>query len=431
VSKFLGRIKNFINRQTDNFKALLLVNISNNAVRSLTAGQNMGGGATGTASYAQLYLSAIGANPQQLGYLNSVGKVANALIALPLGWISDRFSLKKIVLIGLLLSALVPAAYALSTTWIQALPALVLDTIMTMLLGMFITLFYITSIKESSDRGTAMSMRSMFVSIIGLLTPTISAIIVLNAGGITAEGIRPLFIIEIVANFVILLYAFFKLKEVSHLQKKGIEQKRSFLQDYKEIAKIPVVQKWTLFKGIRSFFSTSLIPFFSIYYVRVKGADEITLAAMGTVSVLGALLFLIPLGRMADKYGRKKIIYLTRPFYYTSLLLIILAPSPNYLILSSFLGALQSVGTLMEITMEWELVPGNQRGRLAGFQSFFWGLSSVPGLLLLGYLWERINPAYLLLTPIISELPHLLFLTTIPDTLHVVYTHEPSRTIGT
>ena len=83
---------------------------------------------------------------------------------------------------------------------------------------------------------------------------------------------------------------------------------------------------------------------------------------MGTIGTLGSLIFLVPFGRLADKYGRKKIIYLTRPFNYLSILVVILAPSPEYLILAAFLGALQTVGNLMEITMEHELVPAEQRG---------------------------------------------------------------------
>ena len=125
--------------------------------------------------------------------------------------------------------------------------------------------------------------------------------------------------------------------------------------------------------------------------------------------------------------GRKRVIYLTRPFYYLSLLVIIVAPAPEYLVLASFLGAFQTVSILMEITMEHELVPGEQRGRVTGFMSFVWGASSIPGPLLLGYLWEIVNPAYLLLLPIFVDLPFLVILRTIPDTLHMVYEEKSSR----
>ncbi|MFH0748615.1 MAG: MFS transporter [Candidatus Bathyarchaeota archaeon] len=429
MSNSLTRIKDFFGRQTANFKVLLVTAISNTSAKSLTAGQaaQTGGGATSGASYLQLYLRALGADPQQLGFLNSLTQLANALFGLPIGWISDKFSLKKVVVAGLILAVFVPIIFAVSPTWTFAMPAMMLNAVASTLVGMFLNIFFITSIRHSSDRAKAMSMKSILIAVVGLIVPSISALIVLNFGGIGVDGIRPLFIIDIVASILILFFAALKLKEVAFLQKKGAEQgDRSFLKNYVEIAKIPSVQKWTITKCLRTFFGNGLLPFYSIFYVTVKGANEITIAAMGTIATLGAIIFLIPFGRLADKYGRKKIIYLTRPFNYLSVIIVILAPSPEYLILAAFLGALNTVSFLMEITMEHELVPEHQRGRLGGFLSFFMGLTGIPGSILAGYLWGFVNPGYLLLIPILADLPFMAMLSTISDTLHIDYTEKPS-----
>jgi len=430
MSNVLGQVKNFVNRQSENFKALLVTAVSTTSIRSLTAGsaaQGGGGASTGGASYQQLYLRALGADPQQVGILNSVGSVANAIFALPMGWISDRFSLKKVEIFGLILSIIVPAAFTLATSWSQAIPAMMMNRIMTVLLGMFTNVWYITSVKLASDRATAMSLKSVLISIVGLAIPMVSAVIVSNFGGITLEGIRPLFIISTITSAVIFVYALLKLKEVQFLQKKTQEKKKtSIFQDYKQIAKIPAVQKWTITKGLRTFFSNALVAFYSIYYVEVKGADPLVIGAMGTMSTLGALLFLIPFGRLADKHGRKRIIYLTRPFYYVSLILAIFAPSPQYLIVASFLGSLQTVSMLMEITMEHELVPEDQRGRWGGFLFFFMALAGIAGPILVGGLWDSFNRELLLLTPIIADFPFLAILPTITDTLHADYDEKPA-----
>jgi len=422
----LGRIREFIERQTENFKVLLISSVVTNSHRNLTLGQAAasGGGGAGGASYQQLFLRTLGADSQQIGYLNSLNRVANAVFALPLGWLSDRFSQRKVNLFGLLLGIIVPITFLLATDWSQAIPAMVIDAVATTMLGIFVTIFYINAVKETSDRATAMSLRNTLISIVGLAVPTLSAIVVSHFGGITVEGIRPLFIIQIVVGASVFLYAFFKLKEVAFLQKKEIEQKKSIFQDYKEIARIPVVQKWTVTKCLRMFFANSLLPFYSLFYVEVKQANEITIAAMGTVATLGVLIFLVPLGRLADKYGRKKVIYLTRPFNYLSIFVAILAPSPEYLIVAAFLGALNSVSFLMEITMEHELVPEQQRGRWGGFLFFIMGLTGIPGPILTGYLWQRLNPAYLLLLPILADIPFIAVLPTIPDTLKIEHKKE-------
>ncbi|MEE8571193.1 MAG: MFS transporter [Candidatus Bathyarchaeia archaeon] len=407
MSNFFGRIKNFFERQTENFRVLLATMVLNTSIKTMTTSRARG------ASYLQLYLRSLGANPQQLGYLNSLTHIANTLFALPIGWFSDRFSLKKVALAGFILSVIAPTAFALSTTWAQAMPAMMINGITVA--GMITNVFFITSVREHSDRATAMSMKSTLTSLVGLLIPSLSAIIVLNFGGISVEGIRPLFIISTFVSLLILIYTTLKLKEVAFLQKDTGQKKRSLFQDYKEIASIPEFQKWTSTKCLRSFFSGSLMPFYSLFYVEIKGADVTTIAAMGTVATLGALIFLVPFGRLADKHGRKKIIYLTRPFNYLSILVTILAPSPEWLILAAFFGALQTVSQLMEITLEHELLPEEQRGRVAGFNSFLWGLMGIPGPILIGYLWQRVNPAYLLILPILADLPFLAILPTIPD----------------
>jgi MFS family permease len=407
MSNFFGQILNFFERQTENFRVLLATMVLNTSIKTMTTARERG------ASYLQLYLRGLGADPQQLGFLNSLTHIANTIFALPIGWISDRFSLKKVAIAGFILSIIAPTAFALSTTWAQAMPAMMINGITVA--GMITNVFFITSVREHSDRATAMSMKSTLTSLVGLVVPSLSAIIVLNFGGISVVGIRPLFIISTFASLLILIYAALKLKEVAFLQKDTEQKKRSLFQDYKEIASIPAFQKWTSTKCFRSFFSGSLMPFYSLFYVENKGADVTTIAAMGTVATLGALIFLVPFGRLADKHGRKKIIYLTRPFNYLSILVAILAPSPEWLILAAFFGALQTVSGLMEITLEHELLPAEQRGRVAGFNSFLWGLASIPGPILIGYLWQRVNPAYLLLLPILADLPFLAILPTIPD----------------
>ncbi|MFH0748488.1 MAG: MFS transporter [Candidatus Bathyarchaeota archaeon] len=423
MSKFFGQIKNFVERQTENFKVLLISSVLNAANRELVTGRGQGGAQESAgASYLQLYLRNLGADAQQIGFLNTLAQLARLAVGLPLGWISDRISLKKVVVFGYLLCCVGPLLFAFATTWPQAIPAMMINQVSGTIVGMFVAQFFVTSTRETSDRATAMSMRSTLISVVGLAIPTIAAIVVLNFGGISVEGIRPLFIIEVGVGFLIVIFAQLKLKEVGFLQKKNAT-KRSVFQDYKEIASLPEVQKWTFFKGLRGFFTTSLTPFFSIYYVEVKGANVVTIAAIATVATFVAMLTLVPLGRIADKRGRKWVIYLTRPFHYVGLLLLILAPPnvPEYLIAAAVLGALQTVSNLMEITMEWELVPDDQRGRLAGFLSFFMGLIGIPGPIMMGFLWERVNPSYLLLLPILTDIPFLVFLTTLPDTLHKVY----------
>ena len=96
--------------------------------------------------------------------------------------------------------------------------------------------------------------------------------------------------------------------------------------------------------------------------VQVKGADPYILGILGTLSIVTSALLQIPMGRLADKIGRKKVFLILRPFSYLGNILLILAPSPEVLILLGVLGAtglmggIGGVSFIPFITMYWESV---------------------------------------------------------------------------
>jgi len=58
--------------------------------------------------YQQLYTTALGADPVELGSLNSLGSVVNSFISVPMGWIVDKYGVKKVMSLGLGLSRAQP-----------------------------------------------------------------------------------------------------------------------------------------------------------------------------------------------------------------------------------------------------------------------------------------------------------------------------------
>lgn len=143
----LRKMSSYINRQTENFRVLLVTSVLNNSIRNLTRG-NQQGSAAGGVAYLPLYLKALGADPQQIGILNSLTQAANVIFALPIGWLLDRISLRKVVIAGFVLSVIAPLAFYLSTSWIHAMPIMLIDGVGTTLVGIFTTVFYINSVSQ-------------------------------------------------------------------------------------------------------------------------------------------------------------------------------------------------------------------------------------------------------------------------------------------
>ena len=74
--------------------------------------------------YNQLYVTALGANTVELGALNGLGGIVNSIVSAPMGWFIDRYGVKKVIIIGLILSAAVAGIYGLAFDWLMLIPAI-------------------------------------------------------------------------------------------------------------------------------------------------------------------------------------------------------------------------------------------------------------------------------------------------------------------
>ena len=139
--------------------------------------------------------------------------------------------------------------------------------------------------------------------------------------------------------------------------------------------------------------------------------------------VLLVLVSGIPVGRLADKIGRKRVIYLLTPLWYASNFLLVLSPAftlkvPVMLVLSSILLAFYNLSSGVTNAMTLEVIALEQQGRWGGLLGFFAGLVTIPAPLLGGLIWRELGPGYVFLIPIgLDLLLRIPLLATVPETL--------------
>jgi MFS family permease len=171
-----------------------------------------------------------------------------------------------------------------------------------------------------------------------------------------------------------------------------------------------------------------VFPYLSIYIVALgatgiqKGANEFVLGAMVTGSALTSILFAVPLGRRADRIGRKKVLYITIPLFWASNLVLIFAPTPAFLIAAGVLQGFYFIGAAIAAALERELVPPEQMGRWIGLNRLFKMVISGILALMAGVIWDKIGPQYIFLTFLsIDLLIRMPLLVSIPETLHTQF----------
>jgi len=264
------------------------------------------------------------------------------------------------------------------------------------------------------------------------LAPIAAAIIVAHYGGINAEGVRPLFYIQLILSLLVFIGIAIWLKgpkvdsteKATELVKKG----SGFIQDFRDVFKGErYLKRYMTMQAIRTIGMNTATSFIPLWMVNVKGADPYILGLTTVAGMIVSVILQIPVGRLSDKIGRKKAYLLLRPFSWVAELLLIWAPSPEWFILVGFLGGnvsgggegigIGGISFIPNITMQWEMVPEKKRGRWHGILQLF-GILTFPASILGGILWQQGLMIAVLLLPIVTEvLVATPILLTIPETL--------------
>jgi len=363
--------------------------------------------------YNQLYAVSLGADPIELGSLNSLGGLVNSVISAPMGLFIDKHGVKKVIILGLLLSAIVSCIYGFAATWWILIPAVILSQI-SMRMIVPLTDIIIIGTTKSNERVLSMGFSRTIWAIPTMFAPMVAGIIVSSFGGINVQGIRPLYFIRLATIILIIIFVSTMLtsqtaNSVSGINDYKFDPKNGIISGFKELFDEKWLKHWAAVMGLRQFGMGIAMPFIPLWMVEVKGADPYILGYLGTLSILTSALLQVPMGRLADKIGRKKVFLMLRPFSYLGSILLILAPRPEALILLGILGttgAMQGIGGVSFIpfiTMYWESVPAEKRGRLFGFTGMF-GILSFLASILGGFLWQSGHMVLVLLLPLLIEM---------------------------
>ncbi len=367
--------------------------------------------------YRSIYVRALGATATQLGIVNSIGMGIAGLVSPFTGWLIDRIGVKGIYLIGVGLLALSYVTYGMAQSWTIIIIAMILFW-----MGMTTSMHGCTVIcgnsLSSEERVTGMACCETFAAgILGMLGPMLGALLVTTFGGVSVSGIRPLFFICLVGAIA----TFFLLITQLSNRRWGTlgETRPNLFKDLSELFKQGHhLKRYLVISSIGTLEIGMVLPFIQVFANEVKGADEYILGAMVTGMALTPLLLGIPMGRLADKIGRKKVLYLTIPLVWVSFLMLIWAPNPGFLIASGVLHGFYHICMVATMAMGYELVPPDQMGRWMGTLRFFRMMLGAGTVYLAGVIWDNIGPQYVFLAVIGLDLfIRIPFLIGMPETL--------------
>ncbi|MEJ2737556.1 MAG: MFS transporter [Anaerolineae bacterium] len=410
LQRLAQRSIRFTKRQTHDFKVML----GRRALHALATGL--------TTQYSSIYATLLGASPVQLGSLQSVGNAVGALGALPAGWFIDYYSLKNVFLLATVLLVASSLLYFAAPSWTWLYVAIIIYYLGSRITCTACT---VTCAGElpNEGRATGRGLCRTLSSPLAIAAPLVAAWLIARFGGIRVEGLRPLFAVQaLIFGVVLLLLTRLSSTHAGHAPGDGRRVLSGFVQVFKQG---PDVVRLMVVMGLMELPWTVAQPFMPVYAHDFKGANEFVLGAMAMTSALVPMLASIPLGRLADRYGRKKLLFAIAPLAYAANLLLILAPASGAgaslcLLTYGVLFGFNSIGMALASSMTAEIMPQEHMGRWIGVVGLFRGLLSIPAPTVGGLIWEHLGPQYVFLAAIAIDVSvRLPLLALSRETLHL------------
>ena len=347
--------------------------------------------------YNSLYVIALGATASQLGLLNSFSLALSSVFALLAGWISDRSGRKRVYLTGALIGLAVPLTYTVAPAWAWLAAAFLLQGLSDGMIFPTYQAMYANSIK-SRQRGRVYGLANVFILAPMLFAGIVGGWIVSSFGGLTVEGIKPVYWLQ-VALLMAALFLVWRYLDIGYNGQGRLNfSSSSMVKDYREVLDKKGVRSWVLMKSLGSISIGMAGPFWMVYAAMIHGASAMTIAYMVTARSLTQIILSPLSGRLVDGLGRKKMIIGGRSIMYVGTAIFLLGGSAPLLILAWILMGINDSTGIAWSAEEAELVPPSQRSRMTALSHGSFNALAVPASILGGFLYDYINP----ITPFIT-----------------------------
>jgi len=400
----INRFVEFIKRQPRPFKVNMLRASGNAFLSNLTD------------QFRSIYILRLGAEAFQLGLVNSIAGIASAAIALPAGWLADRRGIRNMFLLATPILALGSLFFAVASDWAVAIPAMFLTMLACQLAGIACPMVCGSYLKNE-ERATGKQLCDTVTAIPTLVAPIIAATLIMSFGGLNAEGIRPLYFLQ--AGGFLLVAVFTYKSYFDTLNKQASLHSSSFRKDIRRVfEKGTAAKRWIVYFFLSSSTHVVSMTYLPAFVTEIKHGDEFVIGGMTAASMVLPLLLALLLGRAADTFGRKRVLYLTIPLYCTSIFLLVYAQNTTMLLISGVLQGFFLLSVVTQGAMTAELVPVPFLGKWYGILNLFGGLANISAPILGGFIWSTIGPSYVFFFIIGLEISKLLILwLAVPETL--------------
>lgn len=321
--------------------------------------------------------SVLGANMTVLGLIDGAGDAVVSLSQAISGYLSDRFRKRKFfVWLGYLFGGIARLGYAIAPSWQFLIPFRLLDRSGKIRSAPRDAI--ISDISTQKNRGRHFGILQAMDNA-GAVVGILLAIFLLSK-----LGYRNLFFLAAIPSFiaVILLIVF-------------VKETRTPAPIYKGITLAAIDPNLRLYTILSAFFSLGSFSYsFLLIFAQRQGIPIVVIPIFYLLFTIIAASFSIYFGTLADKVGRKRVLYLSFLFWAgVSVAFIFFRSTISIIIAFVLYGLHKAAIEPVQKTFVAEFAPkGYVASSIGGFQMIV-GLCALPASLIAGMLWDKINSA--------------------------------------
>jgi len=332
-----------------------------------------------------LYLISLGATVALVGVIEGIAESAASLLKVFSGYATDRYKKKKLIAFtGYVPAIIYKVALAFAASWTGVLVARVIDRV-----GKGIrTSPRDVLISESADKnkmGSSFGLHKA-LDMLGVAGGILCAYFIMRAMGENID-FRSIFLVAIIpAGLGLCMFFFIKEKK----EPRPAKSKEPFWKDFAKIdgqlkLYLLVVFLFTLGNSSNVFI---LLRAFSI------GFDTLSVILLYFAYNMTASLLSMPMGKLSDRIGRKKLLvpgYLVFSVCYLGFALV----TSQWAMVAVFVvyGVYTAMISGVERAYVVEIAPAHLKGSMLGLQATVAGIALLPASIIAGLMWDAFGPA--------------------------------------
>ncbi len=343
-----------------------------------------------TITYLSIYILALGASSAQIGFMSSLTSLAAALVLIPGALLVERIGRRKQVVIWsgggvarLALLVLAALPFFLSG---GSLVGVAIGVVVVREVFAFLSLPAWTSLTAAivpmQGRGRYFGSRFFVIGVAGILSP-------LLVGEMITRSASPLgFQLAFGLSVLLGLGATFSFSRIQDPAGDVPTETSTPLRLKSLVRDMRQHRGFLIATGVAALWNFSLNiagPFFSVYQVTNLGATATMVGITAIASSLSSMIAQPFAGRLADRWGFRKLQLLSSLVIPILPWLWLVATSPWHIVINNFLGGILWAGyTLASFNMMLYLTPDEQRARYSALHQIVVTLSLAAGAALGG-----------------------------------------------